>query len=229
MNGASETTGRQGPDPSGRAVTSLGAGPSLRNVTGRAVPLRGDSIDTDRILPARYLRCVTFEGLEAHVFEDDRKAAGTGDPHPFAEERYRGAKILVVGDNFGCGSSREHAPQGLMRWGIRALVGQSFAEIFFGNCVAMGLPCATLAPRDLERLFSILAQEHEADITVDVEARAVTVRRKAGGVEAFPASLPEGPREAFLNGTWDAMGALLRAPEAIDAVAASLPYVRGFI
>jgi len=204
-------------------------GSTIRAVRGRAIPLRGDSIDTDRIMPARYLRCVTFDGLEEHVFEDDRKSSGSNSPHPFDQDRYRGAQILVTGNNFGCGSSREHAPQGLMRWGIRALVGLSFAEIFFGNCVALGLPCATLTPRDLERLFSILEEEPDADVTVDVEARAVTVRRKAGGVEAFPASIPEGPREAFLNGSWDATGALLRAPEAIDAVAASLPYLRGFV
>lgn len=204
-------------------------GATIPTMRGRGIPLRGDSIDTDRIMPARYLRCVTFEGLEAHVFEDDRKAAGRGAPHPFDQERYRGASILVVGNNFGCGSSREHAPQGLLRWGIRAMVGASFAEIFFGNCVALGIPCATVSPRDLERLYAILEAEPEADVTVDVEARAVTVRRKGGGVEAFPAAIPEGPREAFLNGTWDATGALLRAPDAIDAVATSLPYVRGFV
>ena len=209
-----------------------GSGEPIRRVAGRGLPLRGDSIDTDRIMPARYLRCVTFAGLEDRVFEDDRSAAGP-ERHPFDRECYRGASILVVNANFGCGSSREHAPQGLMRWGIRALVGVSFAEIFFGNCVALGIPCVTLPAADVEKLQSFLEQSADAQVSVDLEAKAVTYREPAdrelpATAGAFPAEIPEGAREAFLNGTWDATGTLLARPQDIRDVASRLPYVSGF-
>src|SRR4051794_36489211 len=116
---------------------------SINVITGRGIPLRGDEIDTDRIMPARYLRAVTFEGLERHLFEDDRAANPT---HTFSDPRYAGASILVVNRNFGCGSSREHAPQGLARYGIEAIVGESFSEIFQGNSVMLGLPCFVADP-----------------------------------------------------------------------------------
>jgi len=197
---------------------------SITRITGRAVPLRGASIDTDRIMPARYLRCVTFDGLEKHVFEDDRSVS----PHPFDDPRYRGASVLVVNTNFGCGSSREHAPQGLMRWGIRAVVGESFAEIFSGNCTILGIPCMTLPAADVEKLQSAIEAEPDAEVTIDLEARAVLVRRRSGAVEAFRGKIPEGTRESFIRGAWDATLILLSSPERIDAVATSLPYVSGF-
>lgn len=200
---------------------------SIEKVSGRGIPLRGGSIDTDRIMPARYLRCVTFSGLEEHVFEDDRKAAGTA-PHPFDVEAYAGARILVVGDNFGCGSSREHAPQGLKRWGISALVGVSFAEIFFGNCMALGVPCVTASPAGVERLQALIQSEPATEVTVDLRALTVTARRPDGSVETFPVTIPAGVRTSFLEGQWDATGQLLADSEAIDSVAERLPYVRGF-
>jgi 3-isopropylmalate/(R)-2-methylmalate dehydratase small subunit len=134
----------------------------------------------------------------------------------------------VVNANFGCGSSREHAPQGLLRWGIRALVGVSFAEIFFGNCVALGVPCVTLPAGDVEKLQSSIEQSPETQVAVDLEAKAVTYREPSGTTGAFPAEVPEGAREAFLNGTWDATGTLLARPQDIHEVAAKLPYVNGF-
>src|SRR2546422_690896 len=129
----------------------------VETISGRGLPLRGDNIDTDRIMPARFLRCVTFEGIEEHVFEDDRRSASS--PHPFDQTRFRAAAVLAVNKNFGSGSSREHAPQGLIRWGIRGLVGESFAEIFLGNCVALGAPCLTLASPDLKELQALIEED----------------------------------------------------------------------
>jgi 3-isopropylmalate/(R)-2-methylmalate dehydratase small subunit len=189
----------------------------VRRVVGRACALRGDDIDTDRIIPARYLRAVTFEGLGEHAFEDDRKQA-KGD-HPLDQERYDGAAILVVGRNFGCGSSREHAPQALMRRGFRAFVGGSFAEIFFGNCVALGVPCVTLAPRDLAELMDSVELDPAQEVTVDLEAGTVSCR--AG---RFPAAMPEGARSQLLEGSWNATAVLLEAGDAIERTAASLSY-----
>jgi len=187
-------------------------------VEGRGCVLRGDDIDTDRIIPARFLRCVTFDGLGEHAFEDDR-AQAKGD-HPFDDPRYRDAEILIVGRNFGCGSSREHAPQALLRWGFRAFVGGSFAEIFAGNCTALGLPCAVLAPDDLAALMDSVAARPEQQVSLDVRERNVSC--EAG---SFPAEIPDGTREQLLAGSWNATAVLLEAGDAIERRAASLPYL----
>jgi 3-isopropylmalate/(R)-2-methylmalate dehydratase small subunit len=194
------------------------AGESVRRVAGRACPVRGNDIDTDRIIPARFLRCVVFDGLGEHAFEDDRHQA-KGD-HPLDDPRFTGASILVVGQNFGCGSSREHAPQALMRRGFRAFVGGSFAEIFFGNCVALGLPCVTLVEADLAALTDSIELDPSQEVTVDLEARVVTSR--AGRV---PLGIPDGARRQLLDGTWNATSVLLEAGPAIEATAAKLPYL----
>jgi 3-isopropylmalate/(R)-2-methylmalate dehydratase small subunit len=193
----------------------------VERVAGRACVLRGDDIDTDRIIPARFLRCVTFDGLGEHAFEDDRKQA-KGD-HPLDVARFEGSSILVVGRNFGCGSSREHAPQALMRRGFRAFVGASFAEIFFGNCTALGLPCVTLARDDLARLMDAVELDPAQEVVVDLRARTVACR--AG---TFPASMPDGARGQLLEGSWNATSVLLGAGDAIEAAARRLPYVAGF-
>ncbi len=193
---------------------------ALRRVAGRALPLRGDHIDTDRIVPARFLRAVTFEGLEAHVFEDDR----TQQPgHPFANPVYRGARLLLVNANFGCGSSREHAPQALQRWGFRAIVGESFSEIFFGNAVAIGLPCVTAAPDGVEALMRLVEQDPALELVLDLEALAL----EAGG-RRWPVGLSAGVRDAFVRGLWDATGLLVDRYEEVEAVRARLPYLSGF-
>lgn len=196
----------------------------IERVEGRLIPLRGHDIDTDRIIPARFLRVITFEGIEAHAFEDDiASRAQAGDPHPFAQDRYAGARILVVNRNFGCGSSREHAPQALLRWGIQAVVGESFSEIFFGNSLAIGLPCLTAAPEDLEFLQSLAEDDAAATAVIDLTAG----RLQAGG-RAIAVSAPRASLEALVTGAWDATGLLLEDAEAVKATAASLPYVSGF-
>jgi 3-isopropylmalate/(R)-2-methylmalate dehydratase small subunit len=197
------------------------AGTKVHRVAGRGCVLRGDDIDTDRIIPARFLRCVTFDGIGEHAFEDDRRQA-KGD-HPLDDERFAGASLLIVGRNFGCGSSREHAPQALWRFGFRAFVGESFAEIFFGNCVAMGLPCATLPRGDLERLMEAVELDPRQEIVLDLASGTITSR---AGVQRV--TMPEGARRQLLEGSWDATVVLLDAGPAIEATAARLPYVGGF-
>ncbi len=205
---------------------SVPANPITRigRVEGTAVPVAGQDIDTDRIMPARFLKAVSFDGLERHVFEDDRAAAARqGSAHPFDDRRFAGASILVVNRNFGCGSSREHAPQGLRRWGIRAVVGESFSEIFFGNSLAIGMPCLTVDPTEADWLIADAERDPAAPTVVDIQA--LTVTRSGRTIQA---RLPKSVQEAFLSGDWDATGQLLAAGSETDAVAARLPYVRGF-
>ena len=191
----------------------------IASVAGAAVVVRGGDIDTDRIIPARYLRTVTFENLGDHVFEDDR-AQGE---HPFDEGRFQGASILLANANFGCGSSREHAPQALMRWGIKAFVGESFAEIFYGNCIAMGLPCVRVSAEDMQTLMAAVEADPAQELDVDLAARKV---RYAGGEVA--ADIADGPREQFIKGSWDSLGQLLDAGDQIGETAANLPYTNSF-
>ena len=196
----------------------------IDTITGRAIPLRGHDIDTDRIIPARFLKCVSFEGLEAHAFEDDRKQLEErGQVHPFSNPRYAGARILIVNGNFGCGSSREHAPQAIQRWGIRAVVGESFSEIFFGNSVALGMPCLTVSADVAEVLLSTVEANPQTDVTVSVRGQSVEVNG-----ERYQAAMPAGAREALTAGTWDATGLLLDDFDQVMNVARNLPYVSGF-
>ena len=193
-------------------------------ISGRAVPLRGHDIDTDRIIPARFLKSVTFEGLETHAFEDDRaQLAERGVVHPFSNPRYAGSRILLVNGNFGCGSSREHAPQALQRWGIRAVVGESFSEIFFGNSVALGMPCLTVSAADADALLSAAEADPQSEFTVSVGAGTIAVNGKS-----YHAGIPAGAREAFTAGTWDATGQLLDNFDEVRKVAANLPYISGY-
>ena len=194
---------------------------TIEQVIGTAAVVRGDDIDTDRIIPARFMKVVTFDDMGRHAFEDARKAAK--GKHPLDDERFSGANILVCGQNFGCGSSREHAPQALMRFGFDAFVGGSFAEIFAGNCTALGLPCATLSDDDLAALMESVELDPEQEVVLDVQAATVTSR--AGTVSA---GIPSGTRQQLLEGTWDATAVLLDAGDAIEKTAAELPYVSGF-
>jgi 3-isopropylmalate/(R)-2-methylmalate dehydratase small subunit len=192
----------------------------ITTISGTAVPLLLDDIDTDRIIPARYLRCVTFEGLGEHAFEDDRQQ----DPqHPFNNTAYAGATILIAGRNFGCGSSREHAPQSLMRWGIKAVVAESFAEIFFGNCTGLGIPCVTATRPDLANAAAAVIECPPATVRLDLENLTLSY-----GDLSIPVTMPKSPHEALVSGQWDFLGQLLDNSNAIRERAASIPYLRGF-
>ena len=195
----------------------------IQRIEGRGLPLPGDNIDTDRIIPARFLRAITFEGLETHLFEDDRKQlAAAGSIHPVADPKYAGATILLVNANFGCGSSREHAPQAIRRYGIRAVVGESYSEIFFGNSVALGMPCVTADHSSLAELMQLVGTDPGLQLVVDLEAMRVSA-----GEKSFTVALPSTARESFLAGTWDATGLLRDRCEEVEAVAEALPYVSG--
>jgi 3-isopropylmalate/(R)-2-methylmalate dehydratase small subunit len=192
----------------------------INHVAGRGLPLRGHDIDTDRIMPARFLRAVSFDGLERHVFEDDRAA----DPgHPFNDSRFDGASILVVNANFGCGSSREHAPQGLARAGIRAIVGESFSEIFQGNAAMLGLPCLSADRESVDQLQTLVETVPHVTIETDLSTGIVTA-----GALRFHAEVPAPLRDAFVNGQWNPTAMLLDQFELVRAVAGRLPYVKGF-
>ena len=197
---------------------------AIRRVSGTALPLRGDDVDTDRIIPARFLVSITFEGLGAHAFEDDRRSlSAKGETHPFDDARFRGAGILLVNRNFGCGSSREHAPQALQRGGIKAVVGESFSEIFFGNSVAIGLPCVTLPRETVQELQRLVEGAPKSALSVDLESETLVAEGKA-----YPVSIPSNAREAFLSGHWDGTSMLLDRFGEVEALAKRLPYVAGF-
>ncbi len=193
----------------------------ITEITGCGIHLPGDDVDTDRIIPARYLKCVTFDGLGEFAFYDERfDGEGREKPHPMNEEQFKHASILLVGSNFGCGSSREHAPQSLYRFGIRAVLGVSFAEIFYGNSLQLGMPCLTLAKEAIEKIATAMKQNPETQIRVDIAAKAVTCQG-----EVFPAGLPEGSQSSLVEGRWDPIGELLDNGGGVDRVIGSLPYM----
>ena len=199
-------------------------GDKITNISGTGVPVRGNDIDTDRIIPARYMKVVTFDGLGEFAFRDVRfDDGGAQTDHPFNQEQYQNASILLVNNNFGCGSSREHAPQALMRWGIRGIVGESFAEIFAGNCNALGVPAVTVHPDQMQEIMKTVEADPTTEISIDVEAPSVTV-----GEKHYPAALPDAVRHSLVAGTWDSTSALLSNREKIEATAGRLPYVSQF-
>ena len=195
-------------------------------IEGTAVPVRGDDIDTDRIVPARYLRTVTFSGLGQHAFEDDRaELTRAGQKHPFDDPSYQGARILLANKNFGCGSSREHAPQALMRWGngIAAVIAESFAEIFNANCFSMGIPCVKVDEATCRALMAAV----EADPTLSVRINFERSTIDAGALH-FGFEMAAGIRQRFLEGSWDSATELLANRPAIEVTAKNLPYLNGF-
>ncbi len=192
----------------------------IKSVTATGIPLLLDDIDTDRIIPARFLRCVTFDGLGDHAFEDDR----IQDPaHPFNQEQFQGAGVLIAGRNFGCGSSREHAPQSLMRWGIQAIIAESFAEIFFGNCNSLGIAAVKATRESLQQLAQAVQQNPKVELTVDLMSLTVSC-----GELHIPVELADSAREALTTGQWDYLGRLLSAVDQVQQHAASVPYLNNF-
>lgn len=198
---------------------------AITQVTGSAVPLLLDDIDTDRIIPARFLRCVTFDGLGEHAFEDDR----IQDPaHPFNQAQFQGGKILVAGRNFGCGSSREHAPQALMRWGIQAIIAESYAEIFFGNCVSLGIPCVRASRADLEALTKLISADPRTSVAIDLLAQTVTAQSEGGQQLKANVEIPPGAKQSLTTGGWDFLGQLLDGEPKVRAQVAKIPYLQKF-
>ena len=193
----------------------------VQQVSGTAIAVPGEDIDTDRIIPARFLKCVSFEALGDQVFADDRLEL-SGE-HPFDQARYQGASILVVNGNFGCGSSREHAPQALMRWGIRALVGVSFAEIFYGNCLALGIPCATASSQQVSLLQDAVAADPSVNWALDLNGLTFSA-----GAMSEPIQVASGALDMLRSGQWDATGQLVARDAELTRTMENLPYLRGF-
>jgi 3-isopropylmalate/(R)-2-methylmalate dehydratase small subunit len=197
----------------------------ITQITGKAVPVEGNDIDTDRIIPARYLKEITFTNMGKYPFMDERvDSQGKSKGHPFDMPQYHGACLLLVNQNFGCGSSREHAPQALMRWGIKAILGESFAEIFAGNCTMLGIPTMTAPQAEIQRLQKLAKDNPKAVFTVDLEKKILF----CDGKEAAKFDIHESKRNALVNGTWDSTGLLLANAGKTAEVAKKLPYVNGF-
>ena len=193
----------------------------ITTVTGRGVHVPGNDIDTDRIIPARFMKCVTFDGLGEFLFRDVRKSPeGADQPHPLNDPRFQGATLLLSGANFGCGSSREHAPQAIQKHGFRAVIAESFAEIFFGNCIALGIPCLSVGRDDIRKIAAAIESRPEVEITIDIAKGEI---RFAG--QTVKATLRESAREALVGGHWDAIGDLLEGVGDVKRVAARLPYL----
>ena len=200
------------------------AGKTITTLTGSGIPLRGNDIDTDRIIPARFLKCVTFDGIGEHAFKDDIKGlAAKGETHPFADDRFAHAAILVANQNFGCGSSREHAPQSLKRWGIRAIIAENYSEIFYGNCVSLAIPCFTADHETCVKLQDAIESNPEAEFTVDI-ATAIAI----APCGTIPLQIQPGAQSQFQDGSWNARAGLLENLDAAKTVAKKLPYVTNY-
>lgn len=209
------------PDDQAPSIQKLMALKEIRKVTGTCLPIPGDDIDTDRIIPARYLKCITFDGLGDFFFYDVRfDEKGRPKPCTLNDPRYSGATILLCGRNFGCGSSREHAPQAIYRYGFRAIVAESFAEIFFGNATTLGIPCVTASRQDVARIRQIIESEPKCEMTIDLAAEEIRC-----GPAVFPASLRSSARDALIHGRWDAIGELLEAKDLVAKRVKILAYL----
>src|SRR5215207_6920001 len=188
----------------------------ITQIAGRGVYVPGNDIDTDRIIPARFMKCVTFDGLGEFLFHDVRKNAdGSDKPHPLNDPRFKGATVLLSGANFGCGSSREHAPQAIQKYGFKAVIAENFAEIFFGNCTTLGMPCATASREDITKIAAAIEKNPQTEIVVDVMKQEIRFGGQTVQAEVRPAD-----RDALINGRWDAIAELLDGMAAMKATAA---------
>jgi 3-isopropylmalate/(R)-2-methylmalate dehydratase small subunit len=193
----------------------------ITRVSGRAVHVPGNDIDTDRIIPARFMKCVTFDGLGAYLFYDMRtNADGSEKPHPLNDPRFKGATVLLSGMNFGCGSSREHAPQALQKYGIRAVIAEGFAEIFYGNSTTLGMPCVTASRADIEQIAAAVAADPLVEVAIDLVNQKVSF-----GGKSVPCSLKDSARDALVNGRWDPIGELLEGAGQAAKIASQLRYM----
>lgn len=193
----------------------------ITEIKGRGVYVAGNEIDTDRIIPARFMKCVTFDGLGEYLFYDVRKNEdGSDKPHPLNDERFAKAKILLSGENFGCGSSREHAPQALYRYGFRGLIAESYAEIFFGNCTTLGIPCFCAAKEDIQAIAAAIEADPSIEVTLDVANERIGF-----GDQSVSAVIRDSARMALSEGKWDMIGELREAEARVTEVAAALPYM----
>jgi len=200
------------------------SGETVSTIIGFGIPLRGNDIDTDRIIPARFLKCVTFDGIGDHAFKDDIKGlSAKGEIHPFANDRYANGAILVANKNFGCGSSREHAPQSLKRWGIRAIIAESYSEIFYGNCVSLAIPCFTSDHEMCTKIQDAIEFDPEDKITIDIATATAT-----GLCGTVALKIQPGAQSQFLDGSWDARGKLLENLDKVRKVAGRLSYVTNY-
>lgn len=194
---------------------------TVERAAGSAIPVRGNDIDTDQIIPARFMKVVTFDGLGQFAFYDQRFTDEDNQKdHPFNEEQHHDASVLVVNANFGCGSSREHAPQALARWGIDAVVGESFAEIFAGNCLALGIPTVTADSEDIQALQDYVEEHPDAEIEVDIADETVSY-----GETEIDATVDDAQRKALVDGVWDTTALLKSNAESVAQTAEALPYV----
>ena len=193
----------------------------ITSVTGRAVNVPGNDIDTDRIIPARFMKCVTFDGLGEFLFNDVRRNLdGSEKPHPLNDPRFKGATILLSGANFGCGSSREHAPQAIAKYGFKAIIAENFAEIFFGNSTTLGIPCVTASREDIAKIAAAVEANPQTEVVIDL----VKLEARFAG-QSVKIQQRESARDALVNGRWDAIGELLDGKDAVKATAATLPYM----
>ena len=200
--------------------------PSVEHVSGTGIPVRGNDIDTDQIIPARFMKVVTFDGLGEFTFFDQRfDDADNQKEHPFNDERFQGASVLCVNANFGCGSSREHAPQALMRWGIDAIIGESFAEIFAGNCLALGIPTITADEESITELQAFIDEHPDAEITVDVQNETVTYGGEETEETTIDATVNDAQRTALVEGIWDTTALMKANRQAIESTANDIPYL----
>ena len=195
----------------------------IKEVIGKAVYVQGNDIDTDRIIPARFMKCVTFDGLGEFLFYDVRKdAEGNDKEHPLNEPRFSEASILISNANFGCGSSREHAPQALYRYGFRAILAESYAEIFFGNCCGLGVPCAVATHENIKKISNLVDSHPETEVHLDIANSEITA-----GELTFSVDIPPGAKEALTQGRWDPIAELLEAEMDVHELVNQLGYVPG--